>query len=80
MKELVEYLVSQLTDGEGVTVELKDDAREPQIVITADESHIGKIIGKQGRIAKAIRTIVKAASAREKKRYSVTIEEQKAEN
>lgn len=45
------------------------------IVITIAKKDIGKIIGKQGRIAKAIRTLVKSASSKSNVRYNVVIEE-----
>jgi predicted RNA-binding protein YlqC (UPF0109 family) len=74
MKELVEYLVKALvdkpeevnitqTEGESVTI--------LEIRVSADDA--GKVIGKEGRIANAIRTIVKAAGAKNKKRVSVEI-------
>ncbi|MEG1612668.1 MAG: KH domain-containing protein [Clostridia bacterium] len=75
MKELVEYLVKELTGSDDVTVELSDDKGNGEITISASKENIGKIIGKQGRIAKSIRTIVKAASLRERKKYTVTIVE-----
>jgi len=74
MKELVEYLVKALvdkpdevkiaqTDGESVTI----------LEIRVANEDAGKVIGKDGRIANAIRTIVKAAGAKSKKRVSVEI-------
>jgi predicted RNA-binding protein YlqC (UPF0109 family) len=76
MQELVRYLVTQLV-GESVNVDIEmiEGSYASEIVITAEKADIGKIIGKQGRIAKAIRTIVRAASAKENKKYSVTINE-----
>ena len=51
--------------------------RENAVDITAglDESDMGKVIGKQGKIAKALRTLVRCASAKESKRYNVEIKE-----
>jgi uncharacterized protein len=74
MKELVEYLVKALvdkpdavkisqTEGEAVTI--------LEIRVAPDDA--GKVIGKEGRIANAIRTIVKAAGAKNQKRVSVEI-------
>jgi len=74
MKELVEYLVKALvdkpeevkisqTEGESVTI--------LEIRVASDDA--GKVIGKDGRIANAIRTIVKAAGAKNKKRVTVEI-------
>lgn len=75
MIELVEYLVSSLVPDGDYTVEQRDVNNANDIVITIAKKDIGKIIGKQGRIAKAIRTLVKSASAKSNVRYNVVIEE-----
>lgn len=75
MKELVEFLVRELTDSNDVTVEMVNGKGITEIIVSAGKDDIGKIIGKQGRISKAIRTIVKAASYHEKKKYTVSIVE-----
>lgn len=75
MIELVEYLVSSLVPNGDYTVEQRDGNNANDIVITIAKKDIGKIIGKQGRIAKAIRTLVKSASAKSNVRYNVVIEE-----
>lgn len=70
MTELVEFLVKELVvNKESVHVTLDGDV----INISVSKDDMGKVIGKQGRIAKAIRTIVKAASAKENKKYTVEI-------
>lgn len=74
MRELVEQIAFSLVDKpEKVTVEI-DEALNV-IHIYADKSEIGRLIGKQGRIAKAIRAIVKAGGAKEHKKYMVEIDE-----
>lgn len=80
MKELVKYIVDTLTNGADVSVEYSND-KPNEIVISASKEDIGKVIGKQGRIAKSIRTIVKAASAKQdiKKYYTVSIVEREDE-
>lgn len=75
MIELVEYLVSSLVPDGDYTVEQRDGNNANDIVITIAKKDIGKIIGKQGRIAKAIRTLVKSASSKNNVRYNVVIEE-----
>lgn len=75
MIELVEYLVSSLVSDGDYTVEQRDANNANDIVITIAKKDIGKIIGKQGRIAKAIRTLVKSASSKSNVRYNVVIEE-----
>lgn len=75
MVELVDFLVKELVEEKDkVNVTMDGDT----INISVSKNDMGKVIGKQGRIAKAIRTIVKAASASENKKYSVEILE--AEN
>lgn len=75
MLELVEYLVEKLVPEGDYSVELRENGEESDIVIVIPKKDIGKIIGKQGKIAKAIRTLVKAASGRSSVRYNVVIEE-----
>ena len=74
MQELVEYLAKSLVDNPD-QVKVKSTEKEGSVTIelSVAESDMGKVIGKQGRIAKAIRTVVKAASAREHKKYTVEI-------
>ena len=75
MIELVEYLVASLVPDGDYTVEQRDGNGASDIVVTIAKKDIGKVIGKQGRIAKAIRTLVKAASAKSGAKYNVVIEE-----
>ena len=75
MKDLVEFVAKSLVDNkEAVTVE---ETVGPEAVIL--ELHVasedmGKIIGKQGRIAKAIRAVVRAATAKDEKPVFVEIQ------
>ncbi len=74
MVELVRYIASQFAqDQESLKVTLEEKEEGNVIVITANADDMGRIIGKQGRIAMAIRTIVKSASAKEDKKYFVEI-------
>jgi len=74
MLELVEYLAKSLVDDpDSVRVSAKEEDDAVVIELSVAPADMGKVIGKQGRIAKAIRTVVKAASAREDKKYSVEI-------
>ncbi|MDE6060792.1 MAG: KH domain-containing protein [Clostridia bacterium] len=75
MIELVEYLVSALVPDGDYTVEQRDGDGATDIVVSISKNDIGKVIGKQGRIAKAIRTIVKSANGRGGAKYNVVIEE-----
>lgn len=72
MQELVEFLISKLADdASAVKVEVNGET----VNVTVSKEDMGKIIGKQGRTAKALRTIVKAAGAKEGKNYTVELME-----
>lgn len=72
MQELVEFLVGKLVDDKSaVKVEISGDV----INITVSKEDMGKLIGKQGRTAKALRTVIKAAGAKEGKNYTVEMTE-----
>ena len=74
MKELVEVIAKALVDkpDEVVGTE-KDDGRNVVIELHVAQEDMGKVIGKQGRIAKAIRSVVKAASFKDNKKVDVEI-------
>ena len=74
MKEIVEIIARSLVDHpESVIVEEKDEDRMTVFELHVAQEDMGKVIGKQGRIAKALRTVVKAAATRENKRVTVEI-------
>ena len=74
MKELVEVIAKSLVDHpEDVRVEEKQQDRQVTLELHVDEDDMGKVIGRQGRLAKAMRTGVKAAATRENKKVSVDI-------
>lgn len=79
MKELVEYIVKSLvTNPNKVKVSTEEESEKVTILnIEVDSEDLGKVIGKGGRIANSIRTIVKSASAKSKKRFIVKINEKK---
>ena len=75
MKELVEVIAKALVENPDevvVTESVKDD--ETLIELSVAPADMGKVIGKQGRIAKAIRSVVKAASSKEDKKVIVEIQ------
>ena len=74
MKELVEVIAKALVDNpDEVVVTEKEDGNNVTIELHVASDDMGKVIGKQGRIAKAIRSVVKAASSKENKRVDVEI-------
>lgn len=80
MKELVKIIACALVDHpEEVvvdeTVEMDGEKETIVVHLTVNADDMGKVIGKQGRIAKALRTVVKAAASREDKRVVVEIQQ-----
>ena len=74
MKELVEILAKALVDHpDQVSVNEVEKEKMTVLELRVTQEDMGKVIGKQGRIARAIRTVVKAAATKEKKRVSVEI-------
>ncbi len=74
MAALVEYIAKNLVDDpEGVNVSAKQGEDAIVIELTVAKDDMGKVIGKQGRIAKAIRTVVRAASVKSETKYIVEI-------
>lgn len=74
MKELVEILAKALVDSpDEVVVTEREDGKGTVIELKVAPSDMGKVIGKQGRIAKSIRSVVKAAAFKENKKVIVEI-------
>lgn len=74
MKELVEVIAKALVDNpDEVVVTETVDGKHISLELHVAASDMGKVIGKQGRIAKAIRSVVKAASSREHLKVDVEI-------
>lgn len=74
MKELVEVIAKALVDNpEEVVVTETENEKAIVLELRVAQSDMGKVIGKQGRIAKAIRSVVKAASSKEDKKVIVDI-------
>ncbi len=74
MKELVEVLAKSLVDNPD-QVFVKEKVIDDEIILELNvaDSDMGKVIGKQGRIAKALRTVLKAAANKDKKRVLLEI-------
>ena len=74
MKELVEVIAKALVDDpESVVENEREEKKTTVLEVRVAESDMGKVIGKQGRIAKALRSVVKAAAAKEDKKVVVDI-------
>ena len=74
MRELVEVIAKALVDNpDEVVVTERKEGRNTILELHVAQSDMGKVIGKQGRIAKAIRTVVKAKAVKENKNVTVEI-------
>ncbi len=73
-KELVEYIAKSLVDDpSGVVVNMVEGEKSTILELKVSEGDVGKVIGKHGRIAKAIRTILSASSTKSGKRVVLEI-------
>ncbi len=74
MKELLEYIAKSLVDyPEEVSVTEIENEQSITLELRVNENDMGKVIGKQGRIAKSLRAVMKAAAAKENKHVVVEI-------
>ena len=76
MLDLIKYIVEQFAEDKArVEYEVKEKERVIEVTVLLSSSDMGKVIGKQGKIAKAMRTIVRAATPADSKKYVVEIRE-----
>lgn len=74
MKDLLEFLARSLVDHpDEVRVEERENADGVLLRLTVAKEDVGKVIGKQGRVARALRTVVKASAVKEGKQATVEI-------
>jgi uncharacterized protein len=75
VKELLEYLARSLVDHpDGVSVEVEEDDDEVSLLLTVDEDDMGRVIGRDGRIANAIRSLLRVMAARDGRHVELEIE------
>lgn len=76
MKELIEMIVKSLVDfPDDVAVTVTEEDNRITYLLSVNKNDMGKVIGKQGRVAKAIRTVVYAAGSLQKKKLILEISE-----
>ena len=76
MIELIKYVVEQFAGKPNeIEYDVVDNGKEVSVTITLADSDMGKVIGRQGKIAKALRTLVRAGGQKENKKYNVEIKE-----
>ncbi len=76
MIELIKYVIGTFAeDPENVDYEIDENGNEVNVTVTLSSNDMGKVIGRQGKIAKALRTLVRAGSQKEDKKYNIEIKE-----
>lgn len=76
MLELIKFVVNSFAENpDKVVYDVVEDGNTVNVTVTLEPSDMGKVIGRQGKIAKALRTIVRAGSQKENKKYNIEIQE-----
>ena len=76
MIELIKFVVGSFAEKpELVEYDVKESGKEVTVIVTLEASDMGKVIGRQGKIAKALRTLVRAGSQKGNKKYVIEIKE-----
>ena len=76
MIELIKYVVSTFAENpDSVSYDITEEGNTVNVTITLLPEDMGRVIGRQGKIAKALRTLVRAGSMKENKKYNVEIKE-----
>ena len=72
MKEILETIILSLVDDKSaVTIEEKNDEKTILFEVKVADKDMGKVIGKEGKVAKSIRTVMKAVAGKERKKVSI---------
>ena len=80
MLDLIKYIVEQFAeDKEHIEYLVEETEDAIYVTVLLAGSDMGKVIGKQGKIAKALRTLVRSATPRDSKKYNIEIKERDAE-
>lgn len=74
MLDLIKYVVSRFAEKQADYI-VEEEGDVTTVTVVLDESDMGKVIGRQGKLAKALRTIVRAAAVKENKKYNIEIKE-----
>lgn len=76
MLELIKYVIGMFAEKpDEIVYDIVDDGKNVSVTVTLSSSDMGKVIGRQGKIAKALRTLVRAGSQKENKKYNIEIKE-----
>jgi predicted RNA-binding protein YlqC (UPF0109 family) len=76
MLDLIKYVINRFAEKtDEIEYDIKEEGKNVLVTVTLAESDMGKVIGRQGKIAKALRTLLRAGSAKGDKKYNIEIVE-----
>ena len=76
MIELIKMVINRFAEKtDEIEYDIVENGKNVSVTVTLSESDMGKVIGRQGKIAKALRTLVRAGSVKENKKYNIEIKE-----
>lgn len=76
MIELIKYVIGTFAEKpEEIDYDVVENGNDVTVTVTLSDSDMGKVIGRQGKIVKALRTLVRAGSLKENKKYNIEIKE-----
>lgn len=76
MIELIKFVVESFAEKpELIEYDIQENGKNVDVVVTLDASDMGKVIGRQGKLAKALRTLVRNGGQKENKKYNLEIKE-----
>lgn len=76
MLDLIKYVINRFAEKtDEIEYDIKEEGRNVLVTVTLAESDMGKVIGRQGKIAKALRTLLRAGSGKADKKYNIEIVE-----
>ena len=76
MTELIKYVIESFAEyPDRIDYDFVESGKNVTFTVTLDPSDMGKVIGKQGKIAKALRTLIRVGSQKENKKYNLEIKE-----
>ena len=74
MLDLIKYIVERFADHKDeIEYKVSENGKNVDVTVVLNDEDMGKVIGRQGKLAKALRTLVKAAAQKENKRYNIEI-------
>lgn len=76
MLDLIKFVINRFAEKtDEIEYDIKEEGKNVLVTVTLAESDMGKVIGRQGKIAKALRTLLRAGSSKADKKYNIEIVE-----